>query len=125
MSVEAPPAAPSRRAVDGPYPRDFEEKVAGALRYADDWALPGMLHGAVVRSTLPSARIVSIDTAAARAVPGVRAVLTAQDVPHNVISEEASGLGLDPVIMPALADDRVRYDGEPVAVVAADTQWAA
>ena len=55
-------ATPARHAVDGPYPRDFEEKVAGALRYADDWALPGMLHGAVVRSSLPCARIVSIDT---------------------------------------------------------------
>jgi CO/xanthine dehydrogenase Mo-binding subunit len=125
VSIDAPLVTPSRHAVDGPYPRDFEEKVAGALRYADDWTLPGMLHGAVVRSTLPSARIVSIDTALAQAVPGVRAVLTAQDVPHNVISEEASGLGLDPVIMPMLAHDRVRYDGEPVAVVAADSQWAA
>ena len=111
--------------VDGPYPRDFEEKVAGALRYADDWTLPGMLHGAVVRSSLPCARIVAIDTSAARAIPGVRAVLTAADVPHNVDLEEASGLGLDPVIMPVLAHDRVRYDGEPVAVVAAETQWAA
>lgn len=125
MAVEAPVSSPGRHAVQGPYPRDFEEKVAGALRYADDWTLPGMLHGAVVRSSMPCARIVSIDTSAALAVPGVRAVLTAEDVPHNVISEEASGLGLDPVIMPMLAVDRVRHDGEPVAVVAADTQGAA
>ncbi len=125
MSVDAPLTTPARHAVEGPYPRDFEEKVAGALRYADDWTLPGMLHGAVVRSSVPCARIVSIDTEDALGVAGVRAVLTAADVPHNVISEEASGLGLDPVIMPMLAHDRVRYDGEPVAVVAAETQWAA
>jgi len=125
VSVDAPLATPARHGVDGPYARDFEEKVAGALRYADDWTLPGMLHGAVVRSSLPCARIDSIDTSAALGIPGVRAVLTADDVPHNVISEEASGLGLDPVIMPMLAHDRVRYDGEPVAVVAAETQWAA
>ncbi|HEU4978295.1 MAG TPA: xanthine dehydrogenase family protein molybdopterin-binding subunit [Solirubrobacteraceae bacterium] len=123
MAVDVP--VRGRVRMEGPFPRDFEEKVAGALRYADDWALPGMLHGAVVRASLPSARIVSIDTEDARAVPGVRAVLTAADVPHNVIAEEASGLGLDPVVMPVLAFDRVRYDGEPVAVVAAETQWAA
>ena len=125
MSVDAPLATPQRHAVEGPYPRDFEEKVAGALRYADDWTFPGMLHGAIVRSSLPCARILSVDTSAALELPGVHAVLTAKDVPHNVISEEASGLGLDPVIMPMLAHDRVRYDGEPIAVVAADTQWAA
>jgi CO/xanthine dehydrogenase Mo-binding subunit len=126
VSIDVRPATtPTRHSVEAPHPRDFEEKVAGALRYADDWMLPGMLHGALVRSTLPSARIVTIDAADALAVPGVRAVLTADDVPHNVISEEASGLGLDPVVMPMLAHDRVRYDGEPVAVVAAETQWAA
>jgi CO/xanthine dehydrogenase Mo-binding subunit len=126
VSIDGSPVAtPARHAVDGPYPRDFEEKVAGALRYADDWTMPGMLHGAVVRGSLPSARIASIDTSEALRVPGVHAVFTAQDVPHNVISEEASGLGLDPVVMPMLAQDRVRFDGEPLAVVAAETQWAA
>ena len=125
MSTEAPTYVERRERVAGPFPRDFEEKVAGALRYADDWALPGMLHGAVVRASVPCARIASIDTSDALTVPGVRAVLTAADVPRNVIAEEASGLGLDPVVMPVLAADRVRYDGEPVAVVAAETQWAA
>jgi nicotinate dehydrogenase large molybdopterin subunit len=125
MSVDTPLETPAQQALDGPFPRDFEEKVAGTLRYADDWSLPGILHGAVVRSSVPCARILSIDSEDARAVAGVRAVLTAADVPHNVISEEASGLGLDPVVMPMLAHDRVRYDGEPVAVVAAETQWAA
>ncbi len=125
MATEAPSRIGGPLRLGGPFPRDFEEKVAGALRYADDWALPGMLHGAIARASLPSARITGIDCSAALAVPGVRAVLTAADVPRNVIAEEASGVGLDPVVMPVLAGDRVRYDGEPVAVVAADTQWAA
>ena len=105
--------------------RDFVEKVAGTLRYADDWGLPGMLHGVVVRAQTPSARIVNIDVSAARAVRGVHAVLTAADIPHNAIHDEASGLGTDPVIQPVLAADRVRYDGEPVAAVAAETPLAA
>jgi nicotinate dehydrogenase large molybdopterin subunit len=105
--------------------RDFVEKVAGTLRYADDWAFPGMLHGVVVRAQMPSARILGIDVSAARAVRGVHAVLTAADIPHNAIPDEASGLGIDPVIQPVLAADRVRYDGEPVAIVAAETPQAA
>jgi xanthine dehydrogenase molybdenum-binding subunit len=105
--------------------RDFVEKVAGTLRYADDWGFPGMLHGVVVRAQLPSARIVSIDTSAASAVRGVRAVMTAADIPHNGILDEASGLGVDAIVQPVLAADRVRYDGEPVALVAAETPGAA
>lgn len=99
---------------------DFEEKVQGALAYADDWRMPGVLHGKLVRAQLPSARILSIDASDATKLPGVRAVLTAADVPLNEVREEASGLGLQPVSMPVLASDRVRYHGEPVAVVAAE-----
>ena len=58
-------------------------------------------------------------------VPGVRAVLTAADIPHNAISEEASGLGIDQIVQPVLAGDRIRYDGEPVACIAAETRCAA
>ena len=58
---------------------------------------------------------------AARAVRGVHAVMTARDIPHNVIAEEASGLGIDAIVQPVLAADRVRYDGEPVAIIAAET----
>ena len=104
---------------------DFIQKVAGTLPYADDWGFPGMLHGVVVRAHLPCAKITGIDVTEARAVPGVRAVLTAADIPHNVIAEEASGLGIDAIVQPVLASDRVRYDGEPVAVIAAETPGAA
>jgi CO/xanthine dehydrogenase Mo-binding subunit len=105
--------------------RDFEQKVRGELSYADDWRMPGMLYGRIVRAQLPSALIERIDRSGALAIPGVHAVLTAADVPRNAITEEASGLGMDPIVQPVLAADRVRYQGEPVAVVAAETAAAA
>jgi len=75
------PVAPAGRDAH----RDFAEKVAGTLRYADDWTLPGMLHGVVVRSSVACGVIRNVDVARARAVEGVRAVMTAADVPHNVV----------------------------------------
>jgi len=105
-----------------PAHHDFVDKVKGSLHYAADWQLPGMLHGRVVRSPVPSARITGLDVTAARALPGVIAVLTAADVPSNQVVELASGgLAELQVSMPVLAADRVRYMGEPVAVVAAVT----
>jgi xanthine dehydrogenase molybdopterin-binding subunit B len=73
-----------------------------------------MLHGATVRSQHPRARITKIDTTAARAMPGVRAILTAADLPTR------EKFGLMKLDQPVLADGVVRYVGEPVAVVAAD-----
>ena len=73
-----------------------------------------MLHGALLRSPVAAGRIVRIDTAAAAAMPGVRAILTAADVP--VVT--AGVLIAD---QPVLARDVVRYAGEPLAAVAADT----
>lgn len=99
---------------------DFVDKVRGSMPYADDWQRPGMLHGKVVRSLQASARIRSIDVEAARAVRGVVAVLTAADVPANSVLEEVSGLGLRVIETPVLAETVVRYEGEPVAVVAAE-----
>jgi CO/xanthine dehydrogenase Mo-binding subunit len=105
-----------------PAHHDFVDKVKGSLHYAADWQLPGMLHGLLVRSPVPSARITGIEVTAARALPGVFAVLTAADVPSNQIVERASGgLAELEVTMPVLAADRVRFMGEPVAVVAAAT----
>ncbi len=130
VPVKAPtaPPVPARGPLGrtSPVPhRDFVEKVAGTLPYADDWGFPGMLHGVVVRARVPCARIASIDVSAAREVPGVRAVLTAADIPHNAISEEASGLGIDQIVQPVLAGERIRFDGEPVACIAAETPGAA
>jgi CO/xanthine dehydrogenase Mo-binding subunit len=126
-SIDAPPrpaGTPAGRTSPVAH-RDFVEKVAGTLPYADDWGFPGMLHGVVVRAHVPCALITSIEIDAAREVAGVRAILTAADIPHNAISEEASGLGIDQIVQPVLAVDRVRYDGEPIAVIAAETPGAA
>ncbi len=109
--------AVGRSTVDG----EFRAKIDGSLAYAADMYEPGMLYGKVVRSILPSAQIRSVDTSEALKVPGVAAVLTAADVPHNVASDEASGLGMTVIRTPVLASDRVRYAGEPIAVVAGES----
>jgi nicotinate dehydrogenase large molybdopterin subunit len=124
--TEQRPTGPYRVVGTSPAHHDFVEKVKGSLHYAADWRLPGMLYGRIVRGQLPSARITGIDTSPARALPGVAAVLTAADVPSNQIVEMASGgLAELEVTMPVLAADRVRYLGEPVAIVAAATQQIA
>jgi nicotinate dehydrogenase large molybdopterin subunit len=130
VPVEVPPArpVPARGPLGqtSPVPhRDFVEKVAGTLPYADDWGFPGMLHGVVVRARVTCALIARVDTSAAKQVPGVRVVVTAADIPHNAISEEASGLGIEQIVQPVLASDRIRYDGEPVACIAAESPGAA
>ena len=106
---------------------DAWEKVRGRPIYAGDLALSGMLHGRIVRSPYASARIVRLDTRAARALPGVIAVLIARDVPRNEQRMELPGrmaeatAGAVLATQPVLADDRVRFQGEPVAAIAAAT----
>ena len=70
---------------------DARDKVAAATAYAADWALPGMLHAAVLRSPHPSARIARLDTTRAAALAGVAVVLTAKDVPRNTLSTDVPG----------------------------------
>jgi CO/xanthine dehydrogenase Mo-binding subunit len=89
-------------------------KVTGAATYTADILLPGMAWGKALRSPLPHARIRSIDTTAAEHMPGVLAVLTAKDVPDVLIGRRVYD-------MPVLAKERVRFIGEKVAVVAAET----
>ncbi|MEV7797223.1 molybdopterin cofactor-binding domain-containing protein [Streptomyces sp. NPDC087512] len=89
-------------------------KVRGAFAYASDLRWDGMMWGATLRSPHPSARIVRLDTARALALPGVVAVLTHRDVPGS------PRYGMKVADQPVLAADRVRYQGEPVALVAAD-----
>ncbi|MDJ0923183.1 MAG: xanthine dehydrogenase family protein molybdopterin-binding subunit [Acidimicrobiia bacterium] len=93
---------------------DSVDKVTGRAVYGVDVALPGMLHGAVVRSPYPHARIVSIDTSAAERAPGVVAVATGKDFPHL--------FGAAIKDQPFLAIDRVRYVGDPVVAVAATSE---
>lgn len=89
-------------------------KVKGEFAYSSDLWAEGMLHGATARSPHPHARIVSIDTSAARAMHGVAAVLTHEDVPGSKV------YGMEHKDQPVLAFDLVRYHGEPVAIVAAE-----
>ena len=99
---------------------DLLEKVTGRAVYASDITVPGMLHGRILRSTLPHARIRSIDTSAALAMPGVVAVLTGADLAGGDVH-----WGLYLRDRPLIAIDRVRYVGDPVAAVAAVDEFTA
>ena len=88
-------------------------KVRGEYSFSGDLWAEGMLWGQALRSPHPSARIRAIDTGPALAINGVHAVVTGADIPVN-------RYGLEHRDQPVLADDIVRYTGEPVAVVAAD-----
>ena len=93
-----------------------EAKVTGRAEYVHNLRLPGMLHGKVFRSTIAHGRIRSIDVSAARAVPGVHRVITIDDV-RAVVPAPFYGPAFHD--QPILAVDKVRYVGEPVAVVLA------
>ncbi len=88
---------------------DGREKVSGRSVFTDDVDLPGMLHGKILRSPHARARIVRIDTSKAKKLPGVKAVVTADDAPGLMFGEN----------QPLLCQDVVNYVGEEVAAVAA------
>src|SRR5256714_11989801 len=94
---------------------DSAPKVKGEFQYASDLRREGMLFGATLRSPHPHARIVGIDTAAAKKMSGVKAVITAGELPTRQL------FGLMRLDQPVLASGHVRYVGEPVAIVAAET----
>lgn len=94
---------------------DGPDKVTGKLTYLTDMRVDGMLHGAVLRSPLPHAGIASINTDVARRMTGVHAVLTHLDVPG------LNRFGIVKPDQPVFCDDRVRYVGDAIAAVAADT----
>ena len=94
---------------------DGPDKVTGRLRYLTDLAAPGMLYGLVLRSAHPHARIRAIRTERARELPGVRAVLTHRDVPG------LNAFGISRQDQPVFCFDLVRYVGDAVAAVAAES----
>ena len=98
---------------------DARAKVTGQTRFADDIMLPRMLHCKLLRSTLPHARIARVDASRALAHPGVHLVLTGRDFPISY--------GILPVSQDehALAIDRVRFVGDPVAAIIARDELTA
>lgn len=95
---------------------DGVEKVAGTATYTADITLPGTLYGKTLKSPYPRARIVSIDTSRAKALPGVHAVLTGRDI------ADAGLWGRAVKDVPVIAVDEVRWAGERVAAVAAEDE---
>ena len=98
---------------------DALAKITGQARFTDDYHFPGMLFARTLRAGIPHARIRSIDTSAARALRGVRAVLTHEDVPGRNLH------GLVTIDWPVLCSDKVRYAGDAVVIVAADSEETA
>jgi carbon-monoxide dehydrogenase large subunit len=96
--------------------------LRGRGQYLDDLTRAGEWHAAIVRSPVAHGRLRSIDTAAALAMPGVRAVLTAADVGHPIptIPFRRPNPTIAPYAQPVIAEDLVRYVGEPLAVVLAE-----
>lgn len=104
---------------------DSPAKCFGTAIYAGDLSMPEMLHGRVLHADRASALILGIDTSAAEALPGVRCVLTAKDLPgaKGVVTDMPGQTGGNTknTTQPILASDRVRYFGEPLALVAAES----
>lgn len=118
---EARAPGQQRRYVGSRLPRnDVLYKVRGKAMYSGNIHMPGMIHGEFVRSEQPHALIKSIDVSQALKVPGVHCILTAEDIePDRLL------VGTHDFDTPVFAKDRVRYVGEPIAAIAADTAEAA
>jgi CO/xanthine dehydrogenase Mo-binding subunit len=109
-----------------PQNKESRRLIAGDGRYVDDLTRPGGAHLGVVRSQHAHARIVRVDGQAAKAMPGVLAVWTAADLPEAArpLTSASTGAHADrPFVAPILVRDRVRYVGEPIAVVVAETPY--
>ena len=112
-----------------PIRHDGVDKVTGRARYGADINLPGLLYGKMLRSPHPHARIKSIDTTRALALPGVKAVVTSADLPQPAgrLAEQPEGAMINPKFLSnnCLAGDKVLYKGHAVAAVAATSQHIA
>jgi xanthine dehydrogenase molybdenum-binding subunit len=104
-------------AISQPLPRpDAIDKATGKGIYADDLHVEGMLHAKVLRSKYPHAKLKRVDVSKAKTVPGVVAVLTADDVPGR------KDFGVHEIDWPVLCYDKVRYVGDAIALVAAESE---
>ena len=116
MKIGSVPDFPARTLIGKRIPKmDAPDKASGKTRYIQDLEVPGALHAKILRSTQVHARIVSIDTSAARRLPGVHAVITAADVPW----QRPIGVAKDHL---PLKTDRVRSLRDEIAAVAADSE---
>src|SRR5437870_12202438 len=100
---------------------DGRQKVTGAARYAAEFDVRGVAHGAIVRSTVAKGRIASIESAAAERAPGVVAVLTHRNTPR--LAYRAHKALVDPAIgarLHVLQADRLAHPGQPIALVIAE-----
>ncbi|GLK66762.1 molybdopterin-dependent oxidoreductase [Hansschlegelia plantiphila] len=120
----AAPAAGRGAGADAPAPAS-RRIVTGAEPYTFDVDMPGLLHLKLLRSPHAHARIVSIDVAAAMAVPGVRLVLTHEDAPETLFSTGLHELDADDPPDTRVLDDVARFVGQRVAAVVAETEAAA
>ena len=101
---------------------DGRQKVTGGATYAAEFDAPGQAYGVIVRSTVANGRIASIDTAAAERAAGVVAVLTHRNAPRLAYRQHKGGV--DPDVgerLHVLEDDRLSHQGQPIALVVADT----
>src|SRR6185503_15177485 len=107
-----------------PVRHDGVDKVTGRANYGADFTLPGMLHGAVLRSPHAHARIVSIDTSAAESTPGVKAVVTSKDFVETTakLMMGEGALDIHDIGDNVIARKKALYDGHAVAAVAATTE---
>ncbi|HET8974820.1 MAG TPA: molybdopterin cofactor-binding domain-containing protein, partial [Pseudolabrys sp.] len=99
--------------------------LTGTGKFVDDYEPAGTLHAAILRSSVAHGRIVSLDRRAALKIPGVRAVLDASDVGATIPTiplRLAPISGFEKYLQPVIAHDKVRYVGEPVAIVLADSR---
>jgi xanthine dehydrogenase molybdenum-binding subunit len=104
---------------------DARGKAVGATRYAGDYTMPNMLHAKVIRSTLASAVLRRLDVGKARALPGVVCILTAADLPDRLAPTDIpgqTGQERQKTDQQILVRERVRYFGEPLALIAAETR---
>lgn len=120
-----PPANVQLSQVGQPIIRtDAPGKAFGTTTYAGDIVMPNMLHGVVVRADRASATIAALDVSKAKALPGVHTVLTAEDLPERLVMTDIPGQTggkTKDTAQPMLARERVKFQGEAIALIAAET----
>ena len=121
---DVPPLLPvskhASHSIGKPMPNlQARDKITGEARFTDDYRFAGMLYARTKRANIPHARILSIDTSAARDLPGVHAILTHEDIPGRNLH------GVFITDWPVLCADKVRYAGDAIAIVAADSEEVA